>query len=810
MQRRRPAQITSPMTPIGPVPLVGRQQELAVLQDHLSVVSLVSVHGPLGAGKSRLVGALAPGLGVPCTVIECVPGDRGIALRARAERALRCLPGTLAQALAQQARVLVIDDIHHLRGEEVPSLLAPLVLGPTALGRVVVVGRDPLSAALGVTMAELELGGLDLAAATALWAGLEEAFGPAAGLDAAFTRTRGLPLGLRREFARARFGAEAWTLSSLAPAALASLAALAILRLPVAPAGIAALAPGHDVEAALTDLVARQLVDAAGDGRLVLHEVVRADVIAHLAPEARMRLARAAAELVASTAAGATGPRLAWQAGDDGALGAMDQVTRMREVVWHYLVAGERDRAADALLVDRELAAHTGGAGEFESLLDAFVEGPRRRTGGYEPAGSVPEVIRSALDPERARALAALRVEIAVRGGRYTEAFERARAAPGAVSPLLHAELTLASGDAVSARRALTGLLGAEEPGERLRAVAMLAELELLAGAPDTAAAHLEGVSDLTTADPLARARFHLATARLDEYLGRVAQMRAALARAHGACKSVPVCLEAAELGAIVDARRAVGLAREGRLAEAGAALDAAAVAARDLDAVAVADEVASARALVARRRGDATTAAALLEDVVRARRERGDEARRCARGARPRGAGGPARPAPGGRRTRNCGAGLERAPRPRPPRCTRRRRDRRDRSARDATRAGAAAPRGVVRPARTRRRGGRVRGRSPRGRAGAERAARRRRRARAVRGGRGPRRPRSSACGGRGRARHGRCHRCARVRARHGGARRAGRPDDRARVRARDRRAPRARARRSRQRARCRQPRRA
>ena len=626
MQRRRTAQVTSPMTPIGPVPFVGRQQELAVLQDHLSVVSLVSVHGPLGAGKSRLVGALAPGLGVPCTVIECLPGDRGIALRARAERALRCLPGTLAQALAQQARVLVIDDIHHLRGEEAASLLAPLVLGPTALGRVVVVGRDPLSAALGVTMAELELGGLDLAAATALWAGLEEAFGPAAGLEAAFARTRGLPLGLRREFARARFGAEAWTLASLAPAARAALDALAILRLPVAPAGIGALAPGHDLEAALTDLVARQLVDAAGDGRLVLHEVVRADVIAHLAPEARMRLAHAAAELVASTAAGATGPRLAWQAGDDGALGAMDQVTRMREVVWHYLVAGERDRAADALLVDRELAAHTGGAGEFESLLDAFVERPRRRTGGYEPAGSVPEVIRPALDPERARALAALRVEIAVRGGRYTEAFERASAAPGAVSPLLHAELTLASGDAVSARRALTGLLGAEDPGDRLRAVAMLAELELLAGAPDTAAAHLEGVSDLTSADPLARARFHLATARLDEYLGRVAQMRAALARAHGACKSVPVCLEAAELGAIVDARRAVGLAREGRLAEAGAALDAADAAARDLDAVVVADEVASARALVARRRGDATTAAALLQDLVRARRERGDE----------------------------------------------------------------------------------------------------------------------------------------------------------------------------------------
>ena len=140
---------------------------------------------------------------------------------------------------------------------------------------------------------------------------------------------------------------------------------------------------------------------------------------------------------------------------------------------------------------------------------------------------------------------------------------------------------------------------------ERARALAMLAELELLAGKPDTSAAHLGALGDLAGADPLARARVHLAAARVDEYVGRVAAMRTALARAHGACKSVPACLEASELSAIVDARRAVGLAREGRLVEAASALDAADAVARDLDAVAVADEVLAARALVARRRGD-------------------------------------------------------------------------------------------------------------------------------------------------------------------------------------------------------------
>ena len=627
--RRRPNKLTNPMTPIGPVPFVGRQTELAELKQHLAIVSLVSLHGALGSGKTRLMTELAPGLGAPCTMIECHPGDRASALRARAERALRCVPGTLTQTLAQQSRVLVIDDIQHLRTDEATSLLGPLLLGPTALGRVVVVGRDPLAAAVGAQIAEIELQGLDMDAAGSLWGSLEETYGETTGFDAAYARTRGLPLGLRREFARARFGASAWDLSTLDAPSRAALEALAILRAPVAPAAISALAPGVDIEAALTNLVARQLADGAGDGRIVVHEVVRVDVLAQMHADERIRLSSAAAELVASTAALSTGPRLAWQAGDDGAFGAMDQITRVREVVWHWLSAGDRDRAADTLLNDRELAARSGGAGEFESLLDALGDRPRRRStsshGGVAETGAA-ELVRAPLDPERARALAALRIEIAVRGGRYTEAFERASAAPGAVSPHLHAELTLASGDVTTARRALTGLLGAADPSDRARAIALLTELELLAGKPDAAAAQLAAAGDLSNADPLARARVHLATARVDEYMGRVAAMRSSLARAHGACKSVPVCLEASELSAVIDARRAVGLAREGRLVEAQTALDAADAIARDLDAVIVADEVLAARALVARRRGDSTTSAALLHDVVRARRERGDE----------------------------------------------------------------------------------------------------------------------------------------------------------------------------------------
>jgi len=208
------------------------------------------------------------------------------------------------------------------------------------MGRIVVVGRDPLSAAVGEQIAEHELAGLDVESAGAMWASLEETFGTVEGFEAAFTRTRGVPLGLRREFARGRFGQSAWDISSLDEPARIAIEALAVLRQPVAPAAVSALAPGVDTEAALTSLLARQLVDSLGDGRVVVHEVVRVDVLAQMMPDARRRLSASAAELVASTSAVSKGPRLAWQAGDDGAFGAMDQITRVREVGWHWLAAG--------------------------------------------------------------------------------------------------------------------------------------------------------------------------------------------------------------------------------------------------------------------------------------------------------------------------------------------------------------------------------------------------------------------------------------------------------------------------------------
>src|SRR5690606_32118997 len=99
-----------------PPPFVGREHELAALAGALEKHAVVVVHGPVGAGKTRLAEALMQRAEAArdAAFVRCEPGDRCIALVSRAERALDLLPGSLGEALRDQARVLIIDDVHHL------------------------------------------------------------------------------------------------------------------------------------------------------------------------------------------------------------------------------------------------------------------------------------------------------------------------------------------------------------------------------------------------------------------------------------------------------------------------------------------------------------------------------------------------------------------------------------------------------------------------------------------------------------------------------------------------------------------------
>ena len=582
------------------MPFVGRTDELVHLKEELAIVPAIVVHGALGAGKTRLVRALVAQLTAPSVIVRCVEGDTAASLRARAERAVRCPSGGLGAALAEAARVIVLDDVHHLSDEDLGRLLPTLVPGPTALGRLVVIAREPVPVGRGSGAAEMELGGLDPTAARELWGALEDTWGPtpSTAFDAAVQRTRGLPLALRRDYARAIAGDDAWSIDSLLPAARSALEALAVLRWPAAIAAVSALTGDADGKPALAELAKRQLIDLDDGDRFVVHDVVQADVVAALPAERRAALERAAAGLVAGTGRGSGRDRPAWEAGDDGALASMDPVDRLREVVRHELAAGATDRAAAALIAGREVATRRGATGELEALIGAVAARLPRDPGGGSGAAV-------------AGKLADLRIELALRAGRVAHASELA--AGHAIDPALAAELALAAGDIDRATRALYQVA----PG--VRAAAITTELALLRGAVDDAeAAYADAAA--RPHDDAERIVLGLIEARIAEHKGAIDRARAALGRGAGADGL------SAELAVRLHARRAACLAREGRVTEAVAALDAGEAIARDLDSMPVIDELRIARAQVAVRRGDTEAAAVALRDLVASRRALGDE----------------------------------------------------------------------------------------------------------------------------------------------------------------------------------------
>ncbi|MBP8805268.1 MAG: winged helix-turn-helix domain-containing protein [Kofleriaceae bacterium] len=590
MTRRRTTLKPPARQTAGAPPFFGRVAELASLREALAVAPVVVLHGALGAGKTALARHLVAGLEVEATTVPCFPGERATAVRARVERRLRCPPGGLAELLATEVRVVVVDDLHHVVADEAARLVVELAPPAGALGRLLVIARDRPVLPSDLDCAELELGGLAEEDAAVLWRALADGHGPAGTLGAALLRTRGLPLALRAEYARGRFGADAWNIARLTPAARRALAILAVLRVPATPAAIAALSPELELEDALAELTARQLIDGDGRGAWTVHQAIEGDALASLEVGDRITLERAAAALLAPGAR------------DGGAIAGLDAVDRLRESALHALAAG--DVAAAAALVEREgaIAARVGAGGEIESVIAAIgvMAAPR---------------------------LGAIQVELAARAGRIAEANERIAAGATGVRPVIVAELAIAALE-LDVGLARLEALAAEAPIladgqlDRARAIAALVELDLARG--DRTAARARAEDSLhEPLGPEARARLLVALAAVDDHDGDPSAVRTALTRAAGA---LAAGASDEELAAIIVARRAAALVHEGRVAEARAVLDDARLRAGALDAIAVAEAVGESRIALDTLRGDREAAIARGSALTRARRARGDE----------------------------------------------------------------------------------------------------------------------------------------------------------------------------------------
>lgn len=593
------------LTPLARVAFVGRTTQLAALEAALERAPLVVVTGAAGSGKTALARqfvARTRAAGVPPAVIVCcAEGDLACAVVARAERALDAVPGSLAQALATSGRMLVLDELHRLTPEAAARLLSQLA-GPEAQGRLLALSRDvlPLPPA-GATRVDVPLDGLAEAEARALWSNLEVTFGaaPAGACDAAIERTRGVPLAMRREFARSR-SKKAWEPAAWTPAMRKVLAAAAVLRVPATHAALMQLAPAVNLGQTLAQLGHAQLIDAIDDGRFEVHDVVRGLVLEALSPAERRALEAGAAALFDED--GRKGGE--WERVDGAGLAVSDPIDRLREGVLHLAAAGKLDRAETRLAAARGLLTRRGGSGEALAIIARL-----------EHAG------------ERSRALTQLRAELLAGAGLVAEArdaYDTLAAEHGdkldKQAPevrLALAELALASGEPQAAETALAGVIDHIKPEIRARAQVLAAEVALERGDGAAARKAVRGLDGVKHAAEV-RAQARLVVARADVHEGAVG--------AAGQLARVVATSEVPLLAARAAGLAAQAAAQAGRFEAADADLERAERLARGLDAPALGDELRALRSEVALGRGHASQAGETLRQLTRAARERGAE----------------------------------------------------------------------------------------------------------------------------------------------------------------------------------------
>ncbi len=568
---------------------VGREFELEAIARVLSRPGAVVVQGASGAGKTRLAQELLHSealAGLHAAYVRCLPGERGALLLARIERRLGSIPS--------EDQLVVIDDIDTLPAPDVAELLR-LWLRPESKGRFLFLSEQALAMPRGIALpTTFEIEGLPPQDAAAFWAHLEESYGPMpAGLiEQAVVRSRGLPIGLRREYARGAFGAEAWQPASVGANIRRALECLAVLRTPVSPATLVAMANDlePELESILIDLSARQMIDPEEDGRFRMHDGVRGLVLEQMDTATRRKLESRAAELALGKAPGAPGFSVA----DEYSLGIADFADAAREALHHSLEAGEPEKAAEQLI---EVAPE---------LL--------RRGAGRELAWMIDQVRGRA--PTRTRELLTIQAALAIRDGRVSDAL-----ALGVEADVIEqAHLRWRSGDVASAAEALERVRRYGGDAElEMRARALLAEIEVDRGNYAAAEALVAAPDALTEVSAIGRAALQMSAALVDRRAGRLTAARVALTRANSDFID-PLT------SARIDVRRALCLALEGRVGEAEKLRHAAEQVARDQAATAVVIEAEECRTILLAMAGELADAQARFTALVERMRAAGDE----------------------------------------------------------------------------------------------------------------------------------------------------------------------------------------
>lgn len=168
--------------------VVGREREVARLERGLQLVSVAVISGAPGVGKSTLVHAVAARRSGPVVVVQGGASIEDAVARELAD-------GDTWAVVEARAALVIVDDADAYAD---PTSFVRAALATLVHGRLVVVCRDrlPLDAD-DPDRLELELDGLDRAAASELWDRLVALYGFSHDFATAWRESRGNPMQMR-------------------------------------------------------------------------------------------------------------------------------------------------------------------------------------------------------------------------------------------------------------------------------------------------------------------------------------------------------------------------------------------------------------------------------------------------------------------------------------------------------------------------------------------------------------------------------------------------------------------------------------
>lgn len=373
--------------------VIGREAELARLESGLARVPCALILGLAGVGKSAvarrfvaqgrwpvLVQHAREGTSLDELVDDArrqLAGGGAAGARVRASEAARF--AELAERLDEGGALWLIEDADRVEG--IDRLLTALA-ERLARGRLVATARGRIFAAeRGPERVELVLDGLREEEARSLWHHLDELYGAAEGFAAAWRLSRGNPFQLRQAHAGVIDAEDpaAAAISTLAEEPRQLALALALSAEPLPRSALDALSAGGS-GAALRVLVARLIVEPAGQGRFAVHDLLRGALVRGAAGgelrRAHVELARALEQLPVPPI-GAPGERD--EPGEPGERSArdpaaMDPVKCLRERARHLLGAGDRAAARALILASASALIRAGAAAELQRCLEALGE----------------------------------------------------------------------------------------------------------------------------------------------------------------------------------------------------------------------------------------------------------------------------------------------------------------------------------------------------------------------------------------------------------------------------------------------------